>query len=141
MAAFRDRLTVYPDINASLNVNSDDPMMLYMAILSVADPARPDPRLNDPLFVDSIIQKIRQARMLSFFGMGVSDFVAIVQSSGIAVNSSITAGSGQSNRWVSDKSTTFSIKSTGEAGHVRRTIEAVVRLDDGLGRLVHWKED
>ncbi|MBM4381467.1 MAG: general secretion pathway protein GspK, partial [Deltaproteobacteria bacterium] len=49
MAAFRDRLTVYPDINSRLNVNTDDPLMLYVAILSVADPLRPDPRLRDPL--------------------------------------------------------------------------------------------
>lgn len=141
MTAFRDRLTVYPDINAALDINSDDPLMIYMAILSVSDPLRPDPRLKDPLFVDSIIQKIRQARMLSFMGLSVSDFVAIVQSAGIAVNGSIGSAAGQSNRWVSDKSTTFSIKSTGEAGHVRRTIEAVVHLDNGLGHLLHWKED
>jgi general secretion pathway protein K len=141
MAAFRDRLTVYPDINTALNINSDDPLLLYMAILSVSDPLRPDPRLQDPLFVDSIIQKIRQARMLSFFGMSVSDFVTIVQSSGIAVSGGMSSGTSTSNRYVSDKSTTFTIKATGEAGHVRRTIEAVVRLDNGLGRLMHWRED
>jgi general secretion pathway protein K len=115
-------------------------MMLYLAILSVTDPLHPDPRLKDPLFIDSIIQKIRQARILSFFGMSVSDFITVVQTSGIAVNTTLAANT-QSNRFVSDKSSTFSIKSTGQAGRVRRTIEAVVRLDDGMGTLVHWKED
>lgn len=141
MAAFRDRLTVYPDLNTGLNINSDDPVMLYMSILAVGDPQRPDPRLKDPLFVDGIIQRIRQARVMSFFGMSTSDFVTIVQAAGIAVNSSITTSTTQPNRFVTDKSSTFKIRSTGEAGHVRRTIEAVVRLDDGLGRLVHWKEE
>src|SRR5262249_48578946 len=52
MAAFRDRFTVYPDVNSKLNINTDDPLLLQMAILSVADPSHPDPRLRDPVFVD-----------------------------------------------------------------------------------------
>ncbi|RZA24269.1 MAG: general secretion pathway protein GspK, partial [Lysobacteraceae bacterium] len=33
MAAFRDRLTVYPDINSKPNINTDDPIMLGLAIM------------------------------------------------------------------------------------------------------------
>jgi general secretion pathway protein K len=29
----------------------------------------------------------------------------------------------------------------GEAGDVQKTITAVIRLDDQLGRLVYWRED
>ncbi len=140
MAAFRDRLTVYPDINSRPNVNTDDPMMMYMAILSVADPARPDPRLQDPVFIQELITRVRSARMFSFFGMSVQDFVAVVQSAGIAVNPSITANV-NTNRLVGDKSQTFTIQSVGEAGNVQKTITAVIRLDDQLGRLLYWREE
>ncbi|AKJ05726.1 general secretion pathway protein K [Archangium gephyra] len=140
MAAFRDRLTVYPDINSKPNVNTDDPMMMYMAILSAADPARPDPRLRDPVFVQELISRIRAARAFSFFGMGVADFVTAIESAGIAVNPQLKANVA-GNRLLGDKSNTFSIKSVGEAGSVQKTITAVVRLDDGLGKLLYWREE
>lgn len=140
MAAFGDKLTVYPDINSRLNVNTDDPMMLYLAVLSVADPLAPDPRLQNPVFVQQLIDQIRQARMFAFIGMSVSDFVNVVQSAGVKINASI-ASNVQNNRYVSDKSATFRIESTGSAGQVTRKLTAVVRLDDGLGRLLYWRED
>jgi general secretion pathway protein K len=140
MAAFRDRLTVYPDINSKPNVNTDDPMMMAMAILSAADPARPDPRLRDPVFVQELITRIRAARAFSFFGMGVADFVTTVEAAGIAVNPQLKANVA-GNRLLGDKSSTFSIKSVGEAGSVQKTITAVVRLDDGLGKLLYWREE
>lgn len=140
MAAFRDRLTVYPDVNSRPNVNTDDPMMMYMAIRSVADPTHPDPRLNDPVFVNELITRIRSARMFSFFGMSVQDFVTVVQAAGISVNPSITANAA-TNRLVGDKSQTFTIKSVGEAGSVQKTLTAVVKLDDSLGKLLYWREE
>jgi general secretion pathway protein K len=140
MAAFRDRLTVYPDMNAKPNVNTDDPLMMYMAILSAADPARPDPRLKDPVFVQELISRIRSARAFSFFGMGVADFATAIEAAGIAVNPAIKANVA-GNRFLSDKTTTFSIKSVGEAGSVQKTLTAVIRLDDGLGKLVYWREE
>jgi len=141
MAAFRDRFTVYPDINSRLNINSDDPMLLYMAILSVGDPMRPDPRLKDPLFIEALIQRIRSARMLSLFGMSVTDFVNLIEFAGVPVNPTIK-NNVQNNRAVGDKSSTFSIKSVGEAGAVQKTITAVVRMDDqNLGRLLYWREE
>jgi len=140
MAAFRDRLTVYPDVNSKPNVNTDDPMMMYMAILSVSDPAHPDPRLRDPIFINEIISRIRSARMFSFFGMSVQDFVGVVESAGIPINPAIKA-SAANNRLVGDKSQTFTIKSVGEAGSVQKTITAVVKLDDSLGKLLYWREE
>jgi general secretion pathway protein K len=140
MAAFRDRLTVYPDVNSKPNVNTDDPLMMYMAILSAADPARPDPRLRDPVFVQELISRIRAARAFSFFGMGVADFVTAIEGAGIAVNPTLKANVA-GNRLLGDKSTTFSIKSVGEAGSVQKTISAVIKLDDGLGKLLYWREE
>lgn len=140
MAAFRDRLTVYPDVNSRPNVNTDDPMMMYMAILSVSDPAHPDPRLRDPVFISEVITRIRSARMFSFFGMSVQDFVTVVESAGIPINPAIKA-SANNNRLVGDKSQTFTIKSVGEAGSVQKTLTAVVKLDDSLGKLLYWREE
>lgn len=140
MSAFRDRLTVYPDINSRPNINTDDPVMMGLAIMSVADPARPDPRLKDPVFLNELITRIRSARMFSFFGMGVQDFVAVVESAGIVVNPAVKSNVA-GNRLIGDKSQTFTIKSVGEAGSVQKTLTAVVRLDDTLGRLLYWREE
>jgi general secretion pathway protein K len=140
MAAFRDRFTVFPDINSRLNVNTDDPVLMYVAILSVADPTRPDARLHDPLFIDTLIKKIRAAKMFAIFGMSVVDFVNIVESAGIVTNPAIKNNPAQ-NRAVGDKSSTFRITAVGEAGQVSKKITAVIRLDDGLGKLVYWREE
>jgi general secretion pathway protein K len=140
MAAFKDKLTVYADVNSRLNINTDDPMLLELAIRSVADPARPDPRLSDPVFIDTLIQKIRAARLFALFGMSALDFVNLVAASGVAVNPTIL-NNVQNQRFIGDKSSTFRLTVTGEAGDVKRTITAVVRLDDGLGRLVYWREE
>lgn len=140
MAAFADKLTVYPDVNSKLNINSDDPILLELAIRTVADPTRPDPRITDPIFVDALIKKIRAARMFALFGMSALDFVNIVAAAGVPVNSSITNNI-QNQRFIGDKSTTYRVAVTGQAGDITRTITAVIRLDDGLGRLVYWRED
>ncbi|NMO21588.1 general secretion pathway protein GspK [Pyxidicoccus fallax] len=140
MAAFRDRLTVYPDINRRPNINTDDPVMMGLAIMSVADPAKPDPRLTDPVFLNELITRIRAARMFSFFGMSVQDFVAVVEAAGVPVNPAVKSNVA-GNRLVGDKSQTFTIKSVGEAGNVQKTLTAVVRLDDSLGRLLYWREE
>jgi general secretion pathway protein K len=140
LAAFKDKLTVYPDVNSRLNINTDDPVLLELAIRTVADPVKVDPRLSDPLFIDTLIKRIRAARVFSLFGMGALDFVNLVAAAGVPVNASILNNI-QNQRYIGDKSTTYRLSVTGEAGDVTRTITAVVRLDDGLGRLVYWKEE
>ncbi len=141
MAAFRDRLTVYTDINSKLNINTDDPLLLRLAILSMADPTKAPAQLADPYFMEDLIRRIRAARMLPGMGMSVNDFAALLELAGVPVNPLIKANV-QGNRFVSDKTSTFSIKSVGEAGSVQKTIETVIRMDDnGLGRLVYWRED
>lgn len=143
MAAFGDRLTVYPDVNAVLNVNTDDPMVLALAVRSAADPTHPDGRLSDPVFLDALVQKIQAARMLSPMGMSVSDFVNVLVHSDIAVNPQIT-GNLQGNSFLGDHTKTFRVTAVGEVGNVQRTVTTVVRLtqpQDGLGRLLYWKVD
>ena len=109
-------------------------------IRSVADPLRPDPRLADPIFMDTLIQKVRAARIFTLFGMSTADFVNIVATAGIPINPAIQNNM-QGNRVIGNKSTTYRVRVTGSAGDVTRTITAVVRLDDGLGRLVYWREE
>ncbi len=140
MAAFKDKFTVYPDINSRPNINTEDPMLLELAIRSVADPSRPDPRLSDPLFIDTLIKKIRAARVFALFGMSALDFVNIIAAAGVAVNPAI-ANNVQNQRFIGDKSSTYRVSVTGQAGDVTRTLTAVIRLDEGLGRLVYWREE
>ena len=140
MAALGDKLTVYPDVNSKLNINTDDPVLLELAIRTVADPVRPDPRLADPVFIDTLIKKIRAARMFALFGMSALDFVNIVAAAGIPVNSTILNNI-QNQRFIGDKSSTYRVVVTGQAGDVTTRITTVIRLDDRLGRLVYWKED
>jgi general secretion pathway protein K len=149
MAAFGDRLTVYPDPNAPLNVNSDDPLLIALAIRSIADPSRPDPRLTDPVFLDAVVQKIRAAKALMPMGFSVQDFVMVVQTAGIAVNPQVLQRQGATgttaNTFLGDKSDTFRIVATGNAGDVERRVTAVIRLSDptrdGLGRVLYWRAD
>ena len=140
MAAFKNRLTVYPNVNSRLNINSDDPVILEVAIQMVANPLQPDPRLSDPIFIDTLIKKIRAAKVFALFGMSVQDFVMIVAAAGVPINPAIQNNM-QQNRLIGDKSTTYRVRTTGTAGDVTRTITAVVRLDDTLGRLVYWREE
>jgi general secretion pathway protein K len=140
MAAFKDRFTVYPDLNSRLNINTDDPVLLELAVRTIADPSKPDPRLNDPIFMDTILKRIRTARMFAIFGMSTADFVNAVAAGGVAVNPTIINNM-QNQRFISDKSTTYRLQVTGSAGQVQKTITAVIRLDDGLGRLVYWREE
>ena len=149
MAAFGDRLTVYPDPNAPLNVNSDDPLLIALAIRSIADPTKPDPRLNDPVFLDGIVQKIRAAKAMMPMGFSVQDFVTVVTAAGIAVNPQVTQRQGTTgttaNTFLGDKSDTYRIVATGNAGDVERRVTAVIRLSDptrdGLGRVLYWRAD
>lgn len=140
MAAFRDRLTVFTDPNRPPSINTDDPMMLYLAILSATDPLRPDPRLQNPVFVQDLIGRIRQARLFSFMGMSVTDFLQLLSGAGLAVRNDIGQNVAQ-NRFLGDKSQTFTVTSVGEAGSVQKRLTAVVRLDDGLGKLLYWREE
>jgi general secretion pathway protein K len=140
MAAFKDKFTVYPDMNSKLNINTDDPVMLEIAIRSIVKPVPADPRLNDPIFIDTVIKRIRAARLFAMFGMSVVDFANIVASAGLAVQETIL-NNPANQRFIGDKSNTYRIAVTGSAGDVTRTITAVIRLDDGLGRLVYWREE
>lgn len=139
MAAFGDRLTVYPDKNRLLNINTDEPVQQYLNIITVAA-NEADPKLKNTIVIQSILEEIAYTKMFSFLGMSASTFVSIVERAGIAIKPDIKANVA-SNRWITDKSETFTVKATGQAGKVERTVTAVVRYNDGLGKVLYYRQE
>ena len=141
MAAFGDRLTVWPDLNAGLNVNTDDPQqMLTNILISAQTPS--DPALRDPRLLETILQEIRVRKMFSFFGMSAQDFVSILQANGIRLRKEIDPRlGGNASQFFGSTSDTFRIVATGRVGRIEKRVTAVVRYDDSLGKMLYWKED
>jgi general secretion pathway protein K len=138
MAAFGDRLTVWPDFNSPLNINTDDPQQQATNIISSADNPN-DPRLRDPALLATILQAIKVRKMFSFFGLTAQDFIGVLDANGIKVRPELKVPGSPLN-FLGDKSDTFRITATGKVGRIERTVTAVVRYDDLLGRLLYWKE-
>lgn len=136
MAAFRDRLTVYADISGKLNINTNDPIQQIMNILMAVE-NQADPRLNNLLFLSTVVQDINLTKaFLPFFGLTVQQYAAILQRNGLTASQYFLSG-------VTDKSDAFTIKATGTAGQVEKTLTAVVRFADArtMGKLVYWREE
>lgn len=141
MAAFGDRLTVWPDINSKLNINTDDPQQMLTNILIAA--ARPDdPALRDPRLLQTILQEIQLRKMFSFFGLSAQDFVSVLQASGIRLRPEIDPRlHGNAATFFGSTSDTFRINATGKVGRIEKKITAVVRYDEAMGKMLYWKED
>ncbi len=139
MAAFGDRMTVWLAVDGKLNINTNDPLQMLTNILSAA--ANPnDPKLRDPRLLAIILQEIQVKKMFSFLGLSAQDFLAILKANGIQVNPMLDNPASPSNFLVST-SDTFRITATGRAGRIEKTLTAVVKYDDLLGKLLYWKED
>lgn len=144
MAAFRDRVTVYPDKNKPVNINTNDPIQQYANIAIVADPNNGlnASKLQNPVVIETILKEIAWFKMVSFTGMTVPTFVNIVERNGIVLRPEIkNGGVGGASRYLTDKSETFTIKASGSAGKVTKTITAVVRADNALGKLLYYREE
>jgi general secretion pathway protein K len=150
MAAFGDQLTVYPDVNAQTNINTSDPnQMLVNALLMSDPPGVPQPPLLDPAFPQKIDLALRLARPIPFMTITVQQFATVLQALGVKVQPIFLQGQNTDTRSAfGNRSSTFTIRATGRAGEVEKTIEAVVTTDDragglatDLGRLIHWRED
>jgi general secretion pathway protein K len=141
MAAFGDRLTVWPDINSKLNINTDDPQqMLTNILIAAANPN--DPALRDPRLLQTILQEIQLRKMFSFFGMSAQDFVSVLQANGIRLRPEIDPRlRGNPAAFFGSTSDTFRVTATGKVGRIEKQITAVVRYDEGLGKMLYWKED
>src|SRR5207237_6684028 len=137
MAAFGDRLTVWLDKGAKLNINTNDPLQMLTNILSVAENPN-DPKLRDSRLLAIILQEIQVRKMFSFLGLSAQDFVGILKANGIQVNILVDNPTSPGN-FLSSTSDTFRITATGRAGRIEKTLTAVVRYDDLLGKLLYWK--
>ena len=150
MGAFGDQLTVYPDVNATINVNTTDPeQILVNALLMSAPPGVPQPPLLDPAFAQKLAMALRLARPLPFMTITVQQFATVLQALGVKLQPIYLQAQNTDTRSpFGNTSSTFTIRATGRAGSVEKTIDAVVTMDDragqlqsDLGRLLHWRED
>lgn len=139
MAAFGDKLTVYPDINAKFNLNTHDPEQLLMVFQMLAR-NKPEPALQNPLVVEMILEQLDLARAsLPFARFTVQHFIQALEAVGIEVDPTCKHNVSQCE--FGDKSETFTIRATGVAGGVSKTLTTVVRYDDKLGKVLYYRED
>jgi general secretion pathway protein K len=150
MAAFGDHLTVYPDVNATTNINTSDPEQILVNALLMSDPPGvPQPPLLDPSFPQKLDLALRLARPLPFMTITVQQFATVLQALGVKLQPIFLQSQNTDTRSpFGNTSSTFTIRATGRAGDVEKTIDAVVTMDDragqlqsDLGRLLHWRED
>jgi general secretion pathway protein K len=149
LAAFGDRLTVYPDVSATINVNTDDRSELLINAVAMGGGLL-QPVFLDPTFLDRLQAALRLARPLPFLALSAVQFAQVLQALGVQVAPEVlaAANAGVSSAY-GDRSSTFRIRATGSVGPVRRSVEAVVIFDPqralglqaDLGRLIHWHEE
>ncbi len=148
MAAFGDKLTVYPKPDAPINVNTTDPAQVQANILVMTGGVLP-PGVQDPTFMQRLQAAVDLIRPLPFMSISVQQVAMILQGLGVPVSpmfmQSTTASTSNP---FDNRSRTFHIRATGAAGAVTKTIDAVVTVDDragplayDLGRLLHWREE
>ena len=150
LAAFGDNLTVYPDVNATTNINTSDPEQIMVnALLMSNPPGIPQAPLLDPGFQTKLNAAIALVRPLPFMTLGVAQFASILQALGVQVQPIfLQAQNSDTRNPFGDRSRTFTIHATGRAGEVEKTVDAVITMDsragpltNDLGRLIHWRED
>ena len=137
MSAFRDRLTDYPDKTKLLNINTSSQEQMLLNIFLAAEDEN-DMKLRDLTTLQNILQEIGQAKVFSFIGMSTSQFISIIENNGITVKPALKA---KNNKWITDKSETFTIRATGQAGRVEKRMTAVIRSDSALGKVLYFRQE
>lgn len=134
-AAFASRLTVFPDINARLSLNTNDPLQLLniLRLMSV------DPNhiaFTNPYTVESMLHELMVLKSLNPFGPpSAQHFAAVLEMHGMQARQDVM------NNELGTTSQTFLIRATGQVGDVSRTLTTVVRLDGRLGKVLYYRED
>jgi general secretion pathway protein K len=147
MAAFGDALTVYLPRDAKWNVNETDPALLLVRAMIAADPPI-QPAFLDPELPARLHGLVLERTFGGILSLSSSDFGQLVQLAGVTVNMSPLAENSPQNPFT-DRSFVFRIRAVGQAGDVRKKLEAVVRFEQTTqgqpgstsGRLVHWREE
>lgn len=135
MAAFGDRLTVFPDINAKISLNTSDPLQLLNLLrLMCTDPQHM--AFSNPHTVESMLHELMMLKALNPFGPPTAQqFAAVLAMHGLEPRQDIL------NTEFGTTSETFLIRATGQVGDVSRTLTTVVRLDNRLGKVLYYRED
>ncbi len=150
MAAFGDKLTVYPSMNAKTDINTTDPAEMMLNIIAMCDPPGvPQPVLLDPTFGQRLDAALRLARPLPFLALTVSQFAQILSGLGVRVQPLyVQAQDTDARNSFGSRSSTFTVHATGRSGNVQKSLTAVVTFDEragplasDMGRLLHWRED
>ncbi len=150
MAAFADRLTVYPDVNAPIDINTTDPGEMMVNILTMVDPPGiPQPAMLDPGFPKKLELALQQVRPVPFLSISVQQFAQVLTALGVAVQPVYLQAVNADARGVfGNRATTFHVHATGSAGSVSKTLDVVVTFDSragplagDLGRVLHWREE
>jgi len=150
MAAFGERLTVYPDVNATINVNTGDPQQIMVNALLMADPPGvPQTPMLDPAFLEKLGAALALMRPLPFMSITPQQFATILQALGVKVRAEmLQAVNSDARNPFGDVSSTFHIHAVGVAGEVRKSLDAVVTFDNragalaqDAGKLLHWSEE
>jgi len=157
MAAFADHFTVYLPQGAKRNINALDPKRLQSFALEMAEPASYATVL-DPGFPERLFKAVHDLRAGGLLSMTLPQFIAVLQELQVTVKTQYQA-QGTENPFT-DSSLVFRIRSSGAAGDVVKTIDAVVSYDDKnlpdserlkpgqtgnmlprLGALIRWREE
>lgn len=149
MAAFGERLTVYPARGSQMNVNADDPAELVRNARIMADPPV-QPIFSDPTFPDRLLAAVKLVRVGGLLTMTPQQFAGVLGALGVGVHSDYGTTKNTDRRGAfTDRSYVFRIRGQGSAGAVVKNVEAVVTFEPSqaredatdLGRLLHWREE
>ena len=149
MAAFGERLTVYPGRNAKMNVNADSPGELVRNARIMADSPL-QPAFSDPTFPERLAAAVKLVRAGGFLTMTPQQFAAVLTALNVSVRPEYLDAKNVDKRGAfTDRSYVFRVRGQGSAGAVVKNVEAVVSFEPtqagtdakDLGRLLHWSEE
>jgi general secretion pathway protein K len=147
MAAFGDRLTIYPNVNQAISLNLRDPKQILTDLDALVDKTVDQPALRDPQFLPRLLKALALMDPTGLMPPKLKDYVGVLQQLGVKVTPSALQGNGSA--FTDQPPNTFRIRATGKAGEVEKNLDAVVTFDQrsagsmqyDLGRLIHWREE
>lgn len=148
MDAFGKRLTVFPDVNGRINVNTTDQDELLRDARVMADPPQ-QARLSDPALPRDLLKAVMEARLGGVLAMRPVQFAQLLQTTlGVQVGAAYLQENAAGGAFT-DRSLVYRIRATGAVGAAERRVDAVVSFDPLQikqepptgGRLLHWREE
>lgn len=157
LAAFGDQFTVYLPQGGKRNINTLDPKRLQSNAFEMAEPASYATVL-DPGFMEKLRKLLLDQTMGGFFAVSLAQFTGALEQLGVSIKS-VYRTPGPNNPYA-DSTLVYRIRSSGVAGDVSQTIDAVVSYDEKilppedvlkqgqtgnmnprLGALIRWREE